>query len=801
MNDSLFGSLISDVINHRHNASISFYTNLPKFYCAALESPDSSKVLIELIQFITQWCQISDGFATRILMDNLQYLLPPDDKSDQSSSESEKIVPKKNYDIILQSFSKLLKTIIEELGSFISPQLQQFVTIFRPKVKDNFFDDFVFPTLFSIFELDETLSDSVATAIRFISNFLDVISESNIARLIEKIKFFSDSPQMHIRLAVVDTFPLFCVHEPTLFETVFLKFFNDSDTCIKTHFISVIANSFPSKTDVLIPFATDANWKLRYSYIENCSQFIATNKEIEDIFYQLAHYDPEIILRAEALHRLATCEDLKIEVKIEKAIAEEKDEVYKPDQESESKTQTDNQNQNENQQENDNENDIIVYDSVNNPNGSKLNKFSNSNLNYIENNDDIIPVIDESRERLDDDNEAYNQNPIINEGITEDNKTLENENANSNEQANINTSNLSLDENGNQVNSEGNIVVHSSNEGDEGEDDSSSSSSDDDDDDESLEFGVHTSPMKPSTTFSSISPLNSGGPSPLQSKSIISIPPDPSYLTVFKNDEKLMNLCRSNIYVRLCINSLCSKYKHIRISGCELACKLQVTAICFRRAVFTCARTQRELEIIMKGYIPYCRWNEGTRGEQCVLSIVKESLRNPDWRTALSALTCISLFITDKVKMKRSRRNSILKALRENETSNNESGASTNTNNSTNSPEKHGGFSIESACIRYGNAFLALKLFGEVLLRIESPNFCVRQEAVEQIINFVRCFGWDFYVEKVHQKVIGFTKSNRRRTQRISLRILRKMLKLNPPEDIKEKIVAALEPFDKMMEE
>lgn len=129
-----------------------------------------------------------------------------------------------------------------------------------------------------------------------------------------------------------------------------------------------------------------------------------------------------------------------------------------------------------------------------------------------------------------------------------------------------------------------------------------------------------------------------------------------------------------------------------------------------------------------------------------------------------------------------------------------------NNNNSNSNAENPDGvnrpaFSIENACMRYGNAFLALKLFGEVLLRIESPNFCVRQEAVEQIFNFVKCFGWDFYLEKVHQKVIGFTQSNRVRTQRISVRILRKMLKLGPPEEIKEKIMAALEPFDKLMEE
>ena len=771
MNDSLFGSLISDVVNHRSNASISFYTNLTKFYSAALSSENPTKTLVDLIQFITQWCQISDGFATRILIDNLQYLLPPTDDQNQV---------KANLDLILQSFSKLIQIIIEELGSFIYPQLQQFISIFRPRVQGKSFDEFVFPTLFSIIELDQTLSDSVATTLRFVSNFLDMLSEPNIQRLIEKIKHFSDSHDMHIRLAVIDTFPLFCAHEPTLFETVFLKFFNDSDTIIKSHFIQVITSHFSNKINILIPFATDANWKLRYSYIENCSKFIATDKEVEDIFYQIAHYDPEIVLRAQALHRLATCEDLKIEVKVERAIAEEKEELYKSEDKSEPEPEA------KSESEATNENEIKVYDNLSS-NDQEINLFesisdsqSQKNLNSKKETDDSNPT----------------ETPKESDQTEEAQKAQETEPTTENNQEET-TNNIDLRPEG-EINSEGNIIVHSSSEkeGENDLDDSSSSSSSSSGEEQSLVFGFHANPAKPSTTFSSISPLNSGGAS-FTSNSILAMNQDPNYLTVFKNDEKLMNLCKSNKYVSLCINSLCSKYKHLRISGCELACKLQVTALCFRRAVFQCVRTQRELEVIMKGYIPYCRWNEGTRFEQCVLSVVRESLRNPDWRTALSALTCISLFLTDKVRLKRSRRNSILKSIRR------YSNTSTNDLLSPNpQPEvEKSGFSVETASIKYGNAFLALKLFGEVLLRIESPNFCVRQEAVEQIINFVKCFGWEFYLERVHTKVIGFTKSNRIRTQRISVRILRKMLKLNPPEDIKQKIVSILEPIYKLMEE
>lgn len=761
MNNALFGSLISDVVHHMPNASIRFYTSLDKCYSFALQSSDPIQTFIDINQFISHWCQISDGFATNILFDNIKYLLPDLDslKPDDETSQ--------NYGILIKAFANLIRLIIEELGSFITPQFEQCVSVLRTKLKDQAIEQYIFSTLYGLINSNSKFHDSIATAFRFISYFLERLSEQSVQNLLSKIPLFSESPHLAIRLAVVDTFPMYWLYDQSLFDTVFLKFFNDTETIVKTHFSYVMTSYFGNSVDLLTPYATDPNWKLRYSYIENCAQFIAINPDVEQLFSEIALNEKIPALRAEAIHRIAKCDDLIIDVDVDEAIAEEKEEIIPTANQSDSIDPP-------NQPKTENEN--LTTDQITTKHDEKVDK---------------LPSDEHKTEANENNNQADNANDIkTNEGS-------HNISVDENQDTQHNSDPLLRDDKSSPLieqmstrTESGTLLIHSDGESDS--DGKSTSSSSDDGattSSYSIEASIQFHVQRPKTlTQSIVASATSTKPKP----------PPP-----FIPDEALARLCKSNPYVNICISALTDLNNNIRVSGFELACKLQITAPCFRRAVFACLRTQNDIEVVMHGYIPYCRWHEGTRGEQSVLTLIRESLRSTQWRTQMSALSCITSFLTDRVRphlaaKKRAkfvRRMSNTLNLNENELDQlRKESQEVNT-----IVKDFGGLSILNACARYGNAFLALKLFGDVLLRVESPNFCVRNEAVEQCLRFVSVFGWDLYKERMKKRVMGYLTNNKVRTQRIGFRILKKLLTLNPPPNIKKEMNAALRPFGNMI--
>ncbi|OHT15293.1 hypothetical protein TRFO_14194 [Tritrichomonas foetus] len=562
MSDSLISTLIHDVILRKRNASLNFYSNLPLLTKAAEDSENSNKFL-DLINFVGNWCQISDGFATRILVDNLPFLIPEDPN-----------------DEIIKAFSNLLKIIIESLGSFIFSQIIQISPIIKERISDEKINQILFPQFLHLIETKQ--SDISATSLRFTSLFLASFSQENINILLNKIILFSESPSTAVRMAVVDTFPEFWLYDPSLFETVFLKFFNDNETCVKVHFVQVMTSYFGSKVDFLYPFATDKNWKIRYSYIENCAKFISTEQLVQEAFFDLA-YDKVPLLRSEALKCLS-------ESDFPFYISNHKKEISKEYQSDENNQMTKNNHINENNQMNDNE---------------------------IETN--------ESSKRDGDENDSSND-PINNK-------------------------------------------------------------------------------------------LN-------------------------KNLDSTKNSCLfvSNKLVQICEDALKSNNETVRIGGCLLACKLHNFS---SSSIVFDLKSQKEIDIILTGFIPFCVWPEGYKEETKIIQIIRSSLKSNEWRSVLAGIHCISLFLEKKE-----------------------------------------------------NIYLASKLFNEILFRVENTNFTIRHASVTHCLKFVKVFGWNFFTDRIEGKIKMFLRSDKVRIQRIGVKFLQKLVKQNPPKEIKERIVEVLTPFN-----
>ena len=266
-----FDKLIMDVVHRRRNATLNFFLSIPQIM---KEINGSEKQLMNLFFFIDQCCCLSDGFATRNLVTQFDLLLPKD-------------IPVSIY----HSFLPVLLRIIEELGTFILPQLLEFSEVFVERAPCDFINTNFFQSMKYL--LEKQKSNVQAAAFLFLSKISSVLTPENLKTLMSCVPVFIKSPCSNLRIAVVDAVVdlyefVDASDRQLLCDVVIVPSLSDKESLVRTHVLAPITRTGYLGDEILKAAAKETNWKVNMAFCGYCEQLITQFPEFETIMFTLA---------------------------------------------------------------------------------------------------------------------------------------------------------------------------------------------------------------------------------------------------------------------------------------------------------------------------------------------------------------------------------------------------------------------------------------------------------------------------------------------------------------------------------
>ena len=270
--DVSFESLVMDVVHRKRNATLNFFLSLPQIMA---EIEGSAKRVMDLLFFIDQCCCLADGFATRNLVSQFDLILPKDGPVD-----------------IYHSLLPVLLRILEELGTFILPQLIEFSEVLMDRAPRDFINDNFFSSMSFLLD-QEAMTNVQAAAFLFLSKFSSVLNMANLKTLMNYIPKMIKSPCANLRIAVVDS--VVDLYEfvdddarRLLCDVVIVPSLSDTESLVRSHVLGPITRTGYLGDEILTMAKAEKNWKVNMAFCGYCEALITQFPEFETIMFALA---------------------------------------------------------------------------------------------------------------------------------------------------------------------------------------------------------------------------------------------------------------------------------------------------------------------------------------------------------------------------------------------------------------------------------------------------------------------------------------------------------------------------------
>lgn len=294
-NEEEFSQMILDIVAKKPEAKRRFFNNLSKI---SDNSEDNEKLRLDIIDFITIWCDFGDIVIVKALVNNFCNILSQH--------------PSKN---VLLSFLTLLREVITKCGNSILPELLSFSKIYKEICEAKFIRKKVFPFISAFIDSDG--NDVSSCCFSFLVSLIPEIGEESIQKLISISHIISKSKNTNSRLAAVHSFPILLQYatedKDKYFDDIILESLHDACYLVQTHSVRIAAAHVDLIKDIspLLAISNDPSWKVKYSLIENIGVFIKSFKEFENVlFYFARSKDIMVSLRESAFYQMGVHFDI-----------------------------------------------------------------------------------------------------------------------------------------------------------------------------------------------------------------------------------------------------------------------------------------------------------------------------------------------------------------------------------------------------------------------------------------------------------------------------------------------------------